>query len=365
MKLSKLVLLGCCMISVISYGRQPKGIQLNNNEISDTATCGLSCNCDRSQTPLGIMTNHIHPKGTWMASYTFMNMTMQGNRMGSSVASDAIVYKNYAMTPETMNMQMHMVMLMHGLTDRLTLMAMGGYVTGNMSMTMNADMPGMPGMTNGNLNMLSFTSGFADTKLYGLYNFSNNGANSFIASLGINLPTGTIRATGTTTLGDNHRLPYNMQPGTGSFCLLPDITLIHKAGLFSIGAKTGADIKLNTNELGYKQGNNYHLSVWGAYQFLPWLSGSLRGETVFTDKLRGKDIQVTMPVTEQNDPTVVTVNYGGTVVNIYTGINIHFAKPILERFGILAEFGLPVYQNLNGTQMSLLNNFYASILYSL
>ncbi len=364
MKLSKLVLLGCCMISVISYGRQTRGNQLNNDEIVDTTTCGSSCNCSQSQTPLGIMTDHIHPKGTWMASYTFMNMALQGNRMGTSVASDAMVYKNYAMAPETMNMQMHMGMIMYGRTDRLTLMAMGGYVTGSMSMTMNADMPGMPGMNAGNLNMQSYTSGFADTRVYGLYNFSNNSDNNIIASLGINLPTGTIRAIGTTTLGDNHRLPYNMQPGTGSYGLLPDVTLVHKIGLVSIGANTGADIKLNTNDLGYKQGNIYHLSAWTSYQLLPWLSGSLRGETIYTDKLKGKDTQVTMPVTELNDPTVVTANYGGTVVNIYAGVNIHFVKPILEKFGFLAEFGLPVYQNLNGTQMAQHDNFLAGIQYS-
>jgi len=311
------------------------------------------------------MTDHIHPKGTWMASYTFMNMAMQGNRMGTSVASDAMVYKNYAMAPETMSMQMHMGMLMYGLTDRLTLMAMGGYVTGIMSMTMNADMPGMPGMNAGNLNMQSYTSGFADTKIYGLYNLSNSSANKIITSLGINLPTGTIRVTGTTTLGDNHRLPYNMQPGTGSLSLLPDITLVHKMGKFAIGTNSGADLKLNNNALGYKQGNNYHLSAWAAYQVLPWLSCSLRGETIYSDKLTGMDNQVTMPITELNDPTVVTANYGGTVANLYAGVNMHFTKPILEKFSFLTEFGLPVYQNLNGTQISLHNNFFAGIQYSL
>ncbi len=95
--------------------------------------------------------------------------------------------------------------------------------------------------------MQSSSAGLADTKVYGLYNLSNNINRRIIASVAVNIPTGSIRTTGTTMMGENQRLPYDMQPGTGSYSLLPGITYVQQYGKFSFGADAGADIKLANN----------------------------------------------------------------------------------------------------------------------
>ena len=355
-------MLACCCITAVSYA--------HGTDVADTSsatTCGGSCCCESStQAPLGIMTDHIHGKGKWMASYTYMNMMMNGSRMGTSAASDNTVYKNYMMAPETMTMQMHMVMLMYGVTDKLTLMAMGGFNTYNMSMNMSPNMMSMPGMNMamGNMTMKTLSSGLADTKVSALYNFSNTTTQRIIGSLGIDLPTGTIKATGTTMLGDNQRLPYNMQAGTGSFGIAPDITYIRNLAAFSFGADAGADIKLNTNSLGYKVGNAYHGSIWAGYKFLPFMTGSLRAEYTLTDKISGSDPTIAIPVFENNDPTANTANYGGQWLSTYAGLNFHFTQRVLNKFSFLAEYGVPVYQNLNGTQMSLRGTLLAGVQYT-
>ena len=368
MKFLKIFLpLICGMISTYSYSQQDdaSGVKIPSTE--NISACSGSCCCaGNSQAPLGIMTDHIHNKGQWMFSYTYMNTMMQGNNIGANKASDNTVYKNYMMAPETMSMQMHMVMVMYGVTDKLTLMAMGGYTVNNMSMNMSDAMMNMPGMvmTPGNMTMQSMSSGIADSKVSALYNFSDKANQHIIGSMGLNVPTGTIIATGTTMLGDNQRLPYDMQPGTGSFSILPGITYTRKYSLFYWGADAGADIKLNYNSLGYKDGNAYHASAWAGYQFLPFVSGTLRAEDIHTDMISGSDRAIAIPIYETNDPTTRTSNYGGNWMNLYAGLNFHLMKATLEHFRIMAEYGMPVYQNLNGTQMSLKSNFLAGLQYS-
>jgi len=374
MKLTgKCLLFLSCILSVCSYAQQDDqktSISLPT-ETKDKSCDGGCCCAGNSQAPLGIMTDHIHDKGTWMLSYTFMNTHMQGNRMGTSDASDATVYKNYMMAPESMAMNMHMAMLMYGVTDRLTLMAMGGYMTNSMNMNMdskggymfmNGQWMYMPAGTS--MGMQSSSAGFTDTKLSALYNFSTKANQRLIGSLGLSLPTGTITATGTTMLGDNQRLAYDMQTGTGSYAIDPDITYVRKKGLWYFGANAGADLKLNYNSMGYKDGNLYHTSAWAGYQFLPWVSGTLRAEGDHADMISGADKVLANPIYQSNDPTTVTANYGGDVVNLFVGINFHIMNPVLNKFRILAEYGMPVYQNLNGTQSALKSNLYAGLQYS-
>ena len=51
-------------------------------------------------------------------------------------------------------------------------------------------------------------------------------------------------------------------------------------------------------------------------------------------------------------------------MNVYLGVNFYMMKPVLEHFRIMAEYGMPVYQNLNGTQMALKANLLAGLQYS-
>jgi hypothetical protein len=359
MKILSTLLLVCCSMGAYSQ-QQDAAIE------AAPEACGSSCTCGSgTQTPLGVMTDHIHGKGEWMASYTYMDMMMKGNRMGTKNASDNDVYSNYMMAPKTMNMQMHMVMLMYGVTDRLTLMAMGGYSRYTMGMTMSDNMISMPGMvmTPGNMNMSSVSSGLSDTKLSALYNLSHNENTRIIASGGIGLPTGTIKATGTTMLGENQRLPYDMQPGTGSFSVMPDITYIHQYNNLSVGADAGAEIRLNNNTIGYRTGNIYRATAWAAYRFLPFVSASLRADVTNTGKISGSDPMTAIEIYQQNDPTTSTANYGGTVSNVFAGLNFHINKMQWSKLNLLLEYGMPVYQDLRGIQMAQYSSFQGSLQY--
>lgn len=348
------------LMAVRGYAQQPVAPGAADTVTSEES-CSGTCGCAASLTPIGVMTDHIHARGQLMVSYGYMNMNMRGNLAGATKVSDSKVYETFMMAPETMTMQMHMVMAMYGVTDRLTLMAMGGYSTGYMDMNMFVSVPGQP---LGDTSMPSSSKGAADTKLWALYDFARTGSYHVVGSLGVSLPTGTTRAKGLTMKGPNERLPYNMQPGTGSVGLLPDFTWVRVSNTFSYGANAGADLKLNKNSLGYKTGNAYHATAWAAHRLLPFLSGSLRAEYLHTEKITGSDAEMDAPYYQISDPTTLTKNYGGTWANAWAGLNFHLMKPVLERFVLLMEYGMPLYQKVNGLQMAAHHSFQVGLEYS-
>lgn len=360
---SGLVLLLCCAVTFSAWAQQDQNLQSELTPEKNERFCTGSCCCNGSQTPIGITTDHIHARGEWMVSYSYMDMTYRGNRTGTSRTSETSLYASgYMMAPATMEMHMHMAMLMYGVTDRFTLMAMGGYTTMSMAMNMPMMMM-MPGMTEAGTSMNSASSGFADTRLSALYNFSKSEKMRVIGSLGINLPTGTIRATGTTMLGIGQRMPYDMQPGTGSFSVLPDVTWVRSAGKFALGADAGADVKLNTNSLGYRYGNVYHASAWVGYQLLSFMNISVRAEAINQDKISGADPKIAIAAYEEFDPTTSTSHYGGAWCSAYGGLNFFVNRPVLKNFQLSVEYGMPFYENLNGPQMSVHAAFQSGLQY--
>jgi hypothetical protein len=357
-----LLLLLC---SPYCYG-QDTSAHANNDSKQKNECCADSKCCPSLQIPVGVMTAHVNSKGQWMLSYLYTNSIMEGGQVGTTKIKDDLHNGDYQMSPQSMSMQMHMVMAMYGVTDRFTIMGMWGFSVNDMSMRMDNTQMGMPGMSmaSGSMSMTSSSGGITDTRLYGLYNFSRSSGRRLVGSMGIVIPTGTIHATGETTLGSNQRLPYAMQIGTGSFSLAPDVTYYSLQDKFTYGINIGADIKLNYNQLGYKAGNSYHANIWGNYQLLQFVSCSIRAEATDMGKITGADPAMDIPAYQSADPSSKTSNYGGTWLNIYGGVNIRVNQMVLKKWTFRVEYGIPLYQNLNGTQTSLHGNLLSGIQYN-
>ncbi|HXU28690.1 MAG TPA: hypothetical protein VN698_15785, partial [Bacteroidia bacterium] len=193
---------------------------VNAVERKDSTQCSSNCCNPDAVAPAGIMTDHVHEKGKFAIAYSYMNMTMQGNQMGTKSVSDATIFNNYMMATNRMNMQMHMLMPMYGLTDRFTVMAMLSYNINNMSMHMmpmqSMNMPGMTMTDYKSMPTKMNSSGLGDTKIYALYNVLPSCNHRLVAGLGLSLPTGNIRVKGATMQSNSDVLPYCMQLGTGT-----------------------------------------------------------------------------------------------------------------------------------------------------
>ncbi len=334
-----------------------------NGDTSTVCTKREPCCATDWHVPLGIMIDHNHLKGDWGVSYSFMNMNMKGTQHGQNPLTDPQVLESYDMTPEKMNTQMHMAMVMYGVTDRLTLMGMFGYAMNSMSMTM---LPGMimngTVMTMSNNSMTSSSSGITDSRIYGTYRLFDKNDHRIILSLGVSLPTGSISATGTTLVGEGQRLAYPMQLGSGTFDLLPGISY---SGIWrrkiSWGMEADCNIKTMNNSAGYQLGNVYTGNAWVSYSFTKWISASLRIEEVVTGQIYGYDPQIA--VLSYNDPSANSTNSGGSRTSACAGINLFKLKGALKGTRILLEYDLPLIQDVQGIQMTCSGMLMAGVQY--
>ncbi|MEP1142746.1 MAG: transporter [Henriciella sp.] len=312
--------------------------------------------------PIGVMADHRHKKGEWMASYRYMYMEMSGNRDGSDeISPEEIVttapnpFANPPMMPPTlrvvptdMPMQMHMVGGMYGLTDRITLMAMGMYVSQEMD---HITFQGAMGTTRLG-EFTTETSGIGDTTIGAIIGLDDGSYEHRQINLGlaVSLPTGSIEGTdqiltpmGTTP---SPRLPYPMQLGSGTFDLKPSLTARTRVGKWSYGAQASAVIRLDENDDGYTLGDIAKATGWLAYEAQPWVSFSGRLKARSVGQIDGTDALIRAPV-QTADPD----NHGGETVEVLAGINLAGQEGWQRGHRLSAEIGLPVLRDLNGPQL--------------
>jgi nitrous oxide reductase accessory protein NosL len=289
-----------------------------------------------------------HPAGMWMVNYKFMHMNMSGLRAGSSdIDQSNVGYKrgkpyNYMMIPTGMTMDMHMMMVMYGITNKLTVMAMADYLENKMDMVMDMG----PGKMISNEAPMR-TSGFGDTELRGIYKIGK----TLVGSLGLGLPTGDINQT-TVMMRKEYRAPYDMQLGSGTYDLKPALTYtdLSADAKWNWGAQAGYTYHMGKNDNDYSLGDSLKVTSWLQRAFGPATSW-LRLAYSDAGRINGKDPEIDKlnhPLTGMGAPTpdADPANYGGQRLDAMLGVS--FTK---GPFSIGIEGGVPLYQYLNGLQM--------------
>ena len=371
MNINKIYILITCLSALLFCAN----MQAQSKMLEDTsdlpACCrGMGCSCAYDLTPEGVMYGHTHSKGMFMLSASYMDMNMGGNLQGSSKISDESLFnQGYQMSAPAMNMQMVMLMAMYGVSDKLTLMAMGGYSAmvmpmnmlienGYMNMYAGGGFYQMPfsqmGMSSA--TMYSRSSGFGDISIYGIYNAYSRAGQKVLFTLGISLPTGSINVPNTSGM-QGAAMEYAMQLGSGTLDYIPAITYIHTIGKNSVGVSGSAIIRSGYNADGYKLGNQETVTGWAAHKLNQWMSISIRGEAtnqgiIHTISTYGAEQTV------YSEPGASPANAGGQHINAYAGMNFYTNK-VVKNSRLAVEYGLPVFQNVNGTQNATTNVLYA------
>ena len=303
--------------------------------------------------PAGVMGDHMHGKGDFMLSYGYMRMDMEGNRDGTDRLSPDKIVTTYAnrfsavsgqpntlrIVPTEMTMDMHMLGAMYGLSDKVTLMAMLPYHEKTMDHI--TYMGGSGTTVRGGFT--TKTEGWGDVKLTSLVRIKDTGKHKLHANIGLSLPTGSIdeRGTALTPMGmqQEQRLPYAMQLGSGTYDVHPGFTYTGRKGAWGWGAQYAGEIRLESeNREGYSWGDKHTLSAWGAYQWAPWVSSSLRLTGSTQDSIDGIDPQIVAPVQTANPS-----NFGGKELRLGLGINLIGTKGQVKgaMLGLEAELPLP------------------------
>ncbi|HET6225088.1 MAG TPA: transporter [Bacteroidia bacterium] len=311
---------------------------------NDTAQCSYSC-CGTDLTPAGVMISDVHTKNEWMVSYRYMGMYMHDLLLGTASQNKEEVFAKYLMSPDRMNMQMHMLMGMYGITDRLTIMAMFNYQFNSMDMSMYTanHVHGSTTMTSPTHTIK--TTGLGDIKLHALYGVIQRNTYQFVLSLGASIPTGSIYEKGNANdpMYPNKHYPYNMQLGSGSVEILPAITYMYRKNSLAFSASVSDIYRTTFNALDYKLSNEFNCNAWVAYQWLPFISSSFRLDGTFSGTIQGRDSDQSPLLEPGTDP----LSYGTEKINAYIGTSFHFKQ--VHKLGI--EYGMPLYQYVYGIQL--------------
>lgn len=310
----------------------------------------VHCLCGTDPTPAGVMGSHLHMKGEWMFSYRFMNMQMSGiqNEKSSITASEVLV--DYLTAPSTMKMNMHMLMAMYGVSDKLTLMGMIDYLQNDMVMKMlEVDESLHAGMHMGTLGneMQMKSNGVGDIKISALYGLFSKESSQLIFSAGLNFPTGTIQFSGDQfdMMYKNKIYPYGMQLGSGTFDFLLGLIYLIEKGSNTFSTQLNSTIRPFYNKLDYNLGNSTLLNVWYARNWKEWGSSSVRFNYQYKDKIRGSY----SGIYRFSEPAANTENYGSNTIKFFTGTSFF----IKQKHRLSVELGLPLAQKFNGIQMKM------------
>lgn len=292
--------------------------------------------------PAGVMADHTHSKGEWMISYSYMNMSMDGNLQGSrDISLEDILMPmpgTYMVAPQEMSMGMHMLGAMYAPSDKLTLMVMTNFIDTEMD-----HVTSMGGAFS------TSTSGLGDSSVSALISLGKSTeANSHLI-LGVSLPTGSIDETGVTPASapNKAQLPYPMQLGSGSYALDAGYSFNRYHQEWSWGGQIKAKFQLNDNDRDYQLGDKFVASAWAAKPLTPHLSISGRLQWQDWADIEGADADLNPAMVPTADPNL----RAGSRVDAGIGLNWVTLANEHSTLRLAAEYLVPVHQDLDGPQL--------------
>lgn len=288
--------------------------------------------------PIGVMGSHTHSEGDWMFSYRYSRMEMDGNRDGTDRLSAAQTRaRGFMVAPLDMTMEMHMFGAMYGVNENFTLMAMVPYVRKSMNHE-----------TGALVRFKTSTEGLGDTKLTGLYKFYEDEVHNLHLNAGLSLPTGSIDERGDTPAMANAKLPYPMQLGSGTADPILALTYNGHQDAWGWGGQAGGTFRFGENGDEYRLGNEYNATAWLSRQLNDFIGVSARLDGRAWDDISGADPELNPAMV----PTARTDLRGGERVDALIGVTLaDGGSDLLNGHRLAAEFGMPVYQNLDGPQL--------------
>ena len=311
--------------------------------------------------PLGVMGDHTHAAGEWMLAYSFSRDAKGQLLDGASRVGVDEVYEQFPMVPIDMTMDMHMGHVMYAPTDRITLMGMVMWMRHRMDTRMadsahgdhhdedggHGDHDDHDGHGSHHVHPHS-VSGLADAELSALVTIWDRNRQRVHLNLGVGLPTGSIDAAEPAMHGDGEeRLSYPMQLGSGSWEARPGITLLQQTRWLSLGAQAMGVFRVNENSAGYRLGPELLTTGWAQLRGNSWVAPGVRLAHSRFGNISGADPALDPSLSPENDPD----RQGGSRLSAHASLNFQVPRGPLEGHRLAVEWGLPVWESLDGPQL--------------
>ena len=284
--------------------------------------------------------SHTHLEGEWMLGYSYMFMRMDGSLEGTSNVSTNDILQDFPVAPTHMDMEMHMPMLMYGVTDDLTLMVMAPI-----------HRKAMDHVTRTGVRFTTKSEGLGDVELGTLYTFYRYrfDRHRLILDARFSVPTGSIDEKdelANPALG-KLQLPYPMQLGSGTVDLLPALLYLGEIGDWAWKSEAKATIRLGENRHDYTLGDRFHLGTSVAWSPFDWIAPYVNLDFKVWGNVRGSDPALTPAVVPTADPD----SRGGRSVDLSLGLNFYIPKGTLKGNSFAIEGGFPILEDLDGPQL--------------
>lgn len=296
--------------------------------------------------PVGVLGGHVEEDGRYQLFYRYSFTSLDGNLAGQDSVPFVDILQTFTAAPTTMKIKAHTFGFTYGITDRLTVLGAIPYVQKEMDQAVV-----IPGTNpNAAVEIFETSSGsLGDALVSALYQFVSEGRYRAHLHAGVSVPTGSVEEADETPASRTAeaQLPYSMQIGSGTWDVLPGITLLVMERRASLGAQLVGTFRLGDNDRGYTLGNRVNADIWGGYRVNDYLSVSARVAIDTWGDVSGIDpaLDPALSPAQRTDFT------GGTRVDVPLGINIYFPSGALAEHRLGIEVAFPVHQDLNGPQL--------------
>jgi len=246
------------------------------------------------------------------------------------------------------------VSLVYGVTKDISIVVATGMIEKNIDML---TFKGASGITPLGMSF-SGTDGMTDSTLAGIWRAYQDPINRVQINLGMSLPTGSDHNTFTLLQPNGtyatSRAFYSMQPGSGTFDIMPGVVYAGAVSRWSWGLSYRGRFPLGVNPEGWMYGDLHEFCGWGGYSWTPALTTTVRIAGTLQGPIVGAD-----PLVVGKAPAANPTFYGGQRVELFGGATIGGRIVGVDPLSLVVEAGIPVYQYLNGPLLS--KNWQASV----
>lgn len=307
--------------------------------------------------PLGVFGADMAPAGKLVLSvipqFANLSTSLIGTRPVSSQEIAATVpyffnpTQKLRLVPQNAAVATQTVALAYGVTKELSVVFTAGMIERNLDML---TFRGLAGIIPRGMSYTG-TAGLTDFTLSGIYRIYQDPIHRIQLNAGVTFPTGSNTNTFTLLQPDGtyatNRAFYAMQPGAGTFDVMPGVVYAGHLEKWSWGVSYRGRFPIAANRQGYLWGDLHEFNGWGGYTWIPGLTTTFRVNASIQGPIRGYDPNIRGRAQAAN-PNF----YGGERIELFGGAVISGKFVGYENVTLAVEAGAPVYQNLNGPQLS-------------
>ena len=295
---------------------------------------GASHDARDAYVPLSDHRARILAKGEWLLAYRYRLAHNEGNRNSVHRETvDDVRAQGFDVVPTELHDETHLIEALWAPYDRLTLALELPVVRRVMTSVAPDD------------SLFKTRSlGVGDLALMARARFIRKGGEGLNVQVGFSFPSGSVTENDDTPTG-KQRLPYVMQPGSGTVNFLPALSYLGRYEMASWGVDINYLLHMGENSEGWARGDVFGASGWFSLNWLGWVDTSVQIAYRVEDKLHGRDKKLDPTLQPQNDPK----RQGGARLDLGPGLRI--ARPGRGGPALAFEASWPVYQSLNGPQI--------------